>query len=138
MGVYKAGEKVEDAAQAVQRIVTGSAVGRSLRVSRVLFVGRVHQRLRDLEHNDFTEGEVDPFRAEMYREVQMLLSIGHKRYDKWQAKVKHFTQDVGIGIEDPDDEWSFRFDSHIETVKINSGLLQMLPYEALLFQKGEM
>ena len=140
--VCDAGEKVEDAALAVQRIVTSSAIGHSmfkhayLRVSRVLFVAKVHQRLRDLEHNDFEVGEVDSYKAEMYREVQMLLSIGHKRYDKWHAKVKHFNKDVGIGIEDPNDEWSFRFDSHLKTVAINSGLLQMLPYEELLFTKG--
>ena len=142
--VYEAKDNVEQAAGAVQRIVRSSAVGASmfrhafLRVSRVLFIEKVQEKLRALEHLDFQIPDVDVFKREMVQEVGQLLDSGHKRFDKWAGKVTYCGQDFNMPMEDPNDEWSYRLDAHLKTTAINSGLMPMLPYEALLFDPGSM
>lgn len=104
--------------------------------SRVLYVEKIDSQLRNVEHLDFSCAEVEAFKEMMLREVGLLLQAGHNRYDWWTSKAQYPSMELSIEMEDPNGEWSYRLDSYLKTLAVNSGMLAMLPHEALLFQAG--
>ena len=140
--VMEAGDDYEKVHGSVKRILESSAVGQAmyrhawLRVSRGLFVDKVKQNLRNLEHLDFREDEVATFKTLSGRSVADLVAQGHQRFDRWTSRVSHLSQDVVTPMDEPNDEWFYRFASHVKSAAINAGLLPMLPHEKLLFSVG--
>lgn len=142
--ISKAGEDVEGVAASVKRVVDSSATGKSifkgawLTASRALFKQEVMERLRALEHLDFEESETESFKALMVAGASALQRIGHKIYKRSETTLSFMGRQVIVTLEGVNDEWEFRFAARVRTLALNSGALEPLPWEKVLFPPGSL
>ena len=128
-------EVPEDIREIVKSSLTGTCLFKNdwLACARALYIQDVNQHLFDLEHNDFDEAEIDNFKTLMSQKVAVLKSQGHRRL-KWELDGTIFCQPIRVNMDDPDDEWNHRLNSRVKTILVNSGEVEPLWYEKVLFQ----
>lgn len=129
--------KFGDIPHDVKAIVMGSATGKCmfknvwLGCARSSYVKEVVQSLADLQHNDFSEAELQNFKGLMAQKVAALKSHGHRRLS-WRMHTQLMGQDIYLDMDDPNDEWALRLHCWVKTIAINSRQLAPLWYEELL------
>ena len=110
-----------------------------LSISRVLFQRDLVQKIEALEHLNFMLDEVETFKRNAMRDAERLADINpsdpHKKLAP--SDVRHLTVDVATQIMANDDEWKFRLNSTLKTIGVNTGQLEMMPWERLLFKQGQ-
>lgn len=109
-----------------------------LSLSRVLFQHDIVRRLDELEDQNFMEDETESFTTICMREAEKLSTAGIDMYKKCSSEVNFLTRRVSTPMESGNDEWLYRLRATLKTIGLNTGQLEPLPWEKLLFRKGEM
>lgn len=141
--IISAGDQVEHVAEDIQTVVGESAVGKSMftvawiKASRVFFRREIDKGIRALVDHSFDVQEVKSFKHLMSRQCQLLMDIGHKRFQRIDTDISFLGECIRISAETPEDEHDMRFACAVKGCCINSGQLPMMPWEALLFKVGE-
>ena len=107
-----------------------------LQIRRDSFAESVDQKLVDLAHLDFDEPALQGFKEASRKHVRELVRMGAKSFEKEDADIKFLSVVIKTEVESLHDEWEFRMLAVMVTTAINSGQLEMLPWERLCFDVG--
>lgn len=131
-----------DVPQQLKHLIQSSGIGASLfnhawlHVARELFKVDVGRGLADLDHVDFATDAVAGFRLAMETRAMELVKLGHSMFEKAISKMTFMGCEMQVAIHTPHDEFEYRLMAHIKSCIVNSGLVEMLPWESLLFERG--
>lgn len=140
--ILECGEKYDEVAGVVKRIVEASATGRSifktawLGASRSLFVEQVRLQLDALEHCDFELSEIESLTSLMVKGADALAAMGHKVYKKCGGIVQFLSQGISVTMESANDEWEIRLACRAKPLALSSGQLEPLPLERIIMDMG--
>ena len=82
--------------------------------------------------------EVETFKRNAMRDAERLAdSNTADAGKKVSSDVRHRTKDVATQMADGNDEWLFRLRPALKTIAVNTGQLEMMPWERLLFKQGQ-
>jgi hypothetical protein len=143
-GVVAGKNDFEKVPQQVSRIVTLSRVGTSMykhagaKASRGIFRSEIDDKLNDLQHLDFDEAACVNFVDAMKRLVNQMVKNGHSAYKKYEVHIQFLAGTEAINIETPTDEWEFRFYALVKLILINTGKIQLLPWERVIIEPGKL
>ena len=105
--------------------------------AKELFFDEISQYLRDLEHNNFEEGEVESFHKVMDIKAKALKNMGHGRRLKWRCELQIFDATLDHhDVDDPKDAAFYQFWCRVTTIAVNQRSISPLFYEELLFPEG--
>ena len=120
------------------QLVLATAVGATLyqaegaRLQYDQFLGRIADRIGQLEYHDFRSEEVRSFRALMQVEAREV-SKGAPRFAKKTGTLDFLGEDMQMAILSVNDEWSFRLAARVKAVAVSRGQLPRLPWEVVVF-----
>ena len=101
------------------------------------YLQMIQDKLKDLEFHDFEPGELKNFKTVMISETNRLAESGHKSFDRKEALINFISFDIRLLTATLNDDWQFRLAARLKTTALNAGTLKFLPWEALIFQVGE-
>jgi hypothetical protein len=105
-----------------------------LSISRVLYRRQVTQCIQQLEYLEFNADDVETFQEISKKDAAKLTETGIDMFKKTPGEVPFLKQMVQCTMDSSHDEWLFPLRSAIKTVAINTGQLEMLPWERLIFK----
>ena len=101
-----------------------------------LFIETIERCLKDLEFHDFKMESVNDFKMLITQETQRLCESGFERFQKLGANCNFLTQVMDVPAVGGDGVAKFMFEACWKNVAINTGVVPMLPWEAVLFEVG--
>ena len=121
------------------RVATVMFQDAAQRLDVLRMLERVGKELDDLLYHDFDETEVASFNMRCYKEVELLGSLGHADTCAAEAvnTVTFLTCRALLPSGSLNDVWQRQFQARVRSIAINSGLLEMHPWEKLLWVAGE-
>ena len=130
----------KNCSQAVRAMVTSNFrtgvsmfKGDWLAVAKDEFLAEVGKFLRDLEHNDFQEDEIESFNKVMDEKAKTLRALGENRKLKWRCKLQLFGFEIqDHDVDDPRDAAFFQFWARVKDMCVNQGTMHPLLWEKLL------
>jgi hypothetical protein len=144
VNILAAGEtKAESVSTELRRVVGESMTGKAMfgqmwvKASRHFFREEIRKGLDVLVDCKFLVSEVESFRRIMKMHTAELVKIGHKKYAKVLTKMQIYGQTIEVTIETPEDEFEWRMSCLLKTACVNSMQLKILPWEALLWEPGQ-
>ncbi len=128
-------------AELIHKVVGESSLGKSMftvkwiKASRAIDKKEVEKGIRVLIDHSFDNKEVETFKLLMKTQCADLLQHGHKKLERIMTEIHYFGEKLSIVVESPEEEWDMRLSCSLRSWAINSGQIEMLPWEILLFEK---
>jgi hypothetical protein len=134
---------VDPPPQELRNCLYSSRIGKTmfneaaLKMHYVLFVLSIDQQLKDLEFNNYAVGEVNSFKALMYKEVADLERAGIETFKRKDSVFGWFDREVKTTTTSATDDWQLRLAIRLKFAALNSGVLRLLPWESVLVTPGK-
>lgn len=126
-----------------RRVLSGSKVGGSLfsacgqRLDYLLFQTTLKERLDQLEFLDFKVEDVSQFKALMNTDIRNMTEGGHSSSDKRGCCIDFLTAQMLVQLGSLHNDVDFRYMARLKGIALNTGAVQMLPWEASLWQEAQ-
>jgi hypothetical protein len=126
-----------------QMIDTSSISGKvfadlAAKMNLVNFLEEVKLQVTVLGDNGFTPSDTSSFNTVCGDRAEELISSGFGRFEKLQVTVPFLRQNMSLHAQGPAEVFGLFHIAERTTIAINTGKLQMLPWEQLLFTPGQM
>ena len=108
-----------------------------LAVNRVGYRNNIRKRLRDVEHEDYSDMAVSSFTEACSQAVKNLQKNGAEMFDKVISPVLHLAKEVGTQMTCLHSEWRKGLSSSKKTAYVNSGKAPFLPWEGHCYEVGK-
>ena len=108
-----------------------------LATSMIIFRRSVGEGLKAIVDADWNPDAVKDYSTMMSAKVGQLVGVGHKRIQTISCKVMYMGALCHSVFEGLNDEWTARLRNLREMCAVNSGKVEMLPYELLAYAPGE-
>ena len=134
---------VAGVAAEIRKVYAESVVGESMfyndfvLASRYFFRQEIERQVQGLVDHGFESSELDSCSALCKRLPKELVDLGHKHFEKLWVELPFLGHTVGVYIEGPEDEYEFRVAAARKACALNSKQMAITPWEALLFEAGE-
>ena len=129
-------------ADELQRVVGESTTGMSLfklrylKTCRLLYVKEIQKGLKHLIDQKWADDDMLAWKAQMRRRCAELAELGFKKFEKHDAMIPFFGEEVKIQVECAEDEAEFHLWGLVKSVGLNNGQLPAKPWERCLFSEG--
>lgn len=106
----------------------------SARLDNNLFLQTARQRVRDLEHLDFSEVEVANYERIMVAESRRLWENGHVNFERRQVSVEFLGAPMNVLACDPTEMWLLMLMARVKTIAVHTGQVPALPWETTMME----
>ena len=125
-----------------RRLLSSSRIGAALfyecgkRLDYLVFQSTLKRRPEELDFHDFDPTEVATFKKLISSDIKALHDGGHKSWDRKTSPVDLGSQ-LRMSTSSLHDEVDFRYMAKLKAIGMNTGKVNMLPWEAALWNEGE-